>query len=86
MTRDEFIRRWLEETTGLLLLAFHADHEAQRPMAEEGLARVGRFFLHQQKRARDLLSRMYDEMQPNKAMPPAQKNGAPVGPQPARKP
>lgn len=78
MTRDEFTTTWLDEMTGVLLLAFHAEHESIRPMlSDTEMAKTGRFFLHQQRRARSMLGRMWDSMQPAKPVTArAAANGA----------
>lgn len=70
MTRDEFIGRFGDELTGLLLESFHV---APR---QGDFAANGRLIIEQMKRGRALLGKLYDSMQtkPEPPRPPA--NGA----------
>lgn len=71
-TKEDFIRRWQDEMVGLLMASFlganaepvkfaDADHYHERKNAC-----VGKAMIEQMKRAKEILSRMYDDILVNK--------------------
>lgn len=68
MSKDDFVAKYLDETVGLLLASFSAAEKSHH-IAPDSYAMDGKFFIGQQKRAKALLGRMYDELKP-------QANGA----------
>lgn len=74
MTREEFLNRYFDETVGLLLAAFSSSSDsptARKDEAPLAYATAGLFFIAQQRRARDLLTRMWESM--HSAVGPADK-------------
>ncbi len=64
MGRDVFIAKYLDETVGLLIGAFSQVHGTTHKAAEEHWAADGRFMIGQMKRAKELLGRIFDDLQP----------------------
>ena len=81
-TIDQFLAAWSDELTGLLLDAFAESQRGQPvypPKTDVELARQGRYFVQQLKRARDLLTRIHaadvKPPEPPKPEPKAPVNG-----------
>ena len=91
MTRAEFIAKWRPELDGLILHAITLVHGegffGDGGKTERSYARLGRFTVDQLKAGRELLERLYDDLQ-TKETPNDQattSNGSTLTP-PARKP
>lgn len=65
VTKDEFIAKFGDELTGLLLASF-AQAEKSGPV---DMAENGRFMLNQMRKARGLLVRMHEAIQPPPPVP-----------------
>lgn len=66
MKKDEFVAKHANELTGFLLEAFMVHiEESQRKVTSPGLsaARKGEFMIEQMKRARELLGKMYADLE-----------------------
>jgi hypothetical protein len=72
MSRDEFILKYLDETTGLLLAAYAAV-SATHMREDKAWAETGRTFIFQQRRAKTLLGKIYDELRPAQPLPTGAK-------------
>jgi hypothetical protein len=64
MTREAFIDKYLDEMVGLLLSAFAAERKGakddDKPVWND--AERGRFMIQQMRRSRNLLGRLYDDL------------------------
>ena len=61
MTKDEFIAKFADELTGLLLASFAQMADRQKvPGDDKSNAADGRFMIQQMRKARDLLARMHE--------------------------
>ena len=64
MSRDAFIAKYLDETVGLLIGAFAQTKATQHKAAEDAWAHDGRFMISQMQRAKSLLGRIWDDLNP----------------------
>ena len=62
-TKDEFVAKHLDELIGLLMTSFHCA-EATKAGADPDMAARGRAMMAQMRRARELLGRMYADLNP----------------------
>ncbi len=69
MSRDAFIAKHLDELIGLLVGAFAQQTKTTHKINEQAWADDGKFMMAQMKRARDLLGRMWDDLNPAKEKP-----------------
>ena len=67
MSRDAFIAKHLDELVGLLVGAFGAATKNQHQANTNSWADDGKFMIAQMKRARELLGKMWDDLNPKKA-------------------
>lgn len=67
MTRDQFISEYGDELAGLLVAAIGEASLPRDTILDEQAAVRGRFIIGQLHKARKLLNRMYDDLQPKPA-------------------
>ncbi len=70
MSKDEFVAKHLNETVGLLLGSFAESEKHRHKATDETWAADGKFMISQMTRAKALLGRMYDDLQPTKEKKP----------------
>jgi hypothetical protein len=79
MTKEAFIGKYLEELTGLLLVSFFAVDDVKHARTPEDFQRQGKAMIEQQRRARAILERAWNDLQPPLPAKPAEapKGGKP---------
>ncbi len=70
MTRDVFINHHLNELVGLLVASFGRSDKSNHKLSDQEWAQDGKFIRDQMNRARELLGRAWDSMQPPKGGKP----------------
>lgn len=69
MTRDQFIAKHMDEMIGLLVGSFAQKGRTSHKMGEDSWAEDGKFMIAQMQRAKALLGRIWDDLQPAKGKP-----------------
>lgn len=69
MNKDQFITKHLDELVGLLLASFSRSDKTSHKMSDDAWASDGKFMMDTMRRAREMLGRMWDSLQPPKEKP-----------------